>query len=542
MCLELKTGDEKWRKARNVNINNTSWASLTLTAHKNIVYVADFSKLTAFPVEDGAALWECSSAPGFASPPDIFVINDLLWRGYTKNRGSADFGQGLNARTGKIEKTIATEKAWEYPTLAHHRCYRPKATSRFILSSRSGVEFIDVESGKIDLNHAVRGTCQYGVMPSNGLLYAPPHSCACNIKTMAKGIYAFGPPARGAPKPSAEDSRFEKGPAYESIRNSQLAINNSSDWPTFRHDNARSARTASKVPHDLRQMWTSKPGGRLSSPVASDGKVFVAAVDTHTVHALDAASGASLWSHTGGGRIDSPPTIYKNRVFFGSADGWVTSLLAADGALVWRFRAAPEERTVMVRGQLESAWPIHGSVLIKDDTLIVAAGRSSYLDGGITVYRLDPSTGKKLSQTTLYSLDAKTGEQPDGGVDLRGVLNDVLSVSGGSVYMRHLKINFETGDDLGVGPPHLFAPTGFLDDTWWHRSYWIYGSDPVCMPPVNESGWQIWPRVGNMVPSGRILSLGEETVYGYGRDKYPGGGTGQIVGGEKYHLFAAEKR
>jgi len=114
-------------------------------------------------------------------------------------------------------------------------------------------------------------------------------------------------------------------------------------------------------------------------------------------------------------------------------------------------------------------------------------------------------------------------------------------VSGESVYMRHLKIDFETGDDLQTGPPHLFAPMGFLDDAWWHRSYWLFASDPVCMPPTNESGWAIWARMGNMVPSGRILSLGEETVYGYGRDRYPGGMAGQFRGGERYHLFAAEK-
>ena len=29
-------------------------------------------------------------------------------------------------------------------------------------------------------------------------------------------------------------------------------------------------------------------------------------------------------------------------------------------------------------------------------------------------------------------------------------------------------------------------------------------------------------------------------MYGYGRDKYPGGPSGQVRGGEKYHLFAAE--
>jgi len=565
-CLNTKTGEERWRKAHRAHLaapgNRTwLWASPVLTAHDGIVYVADFRNLSAFSIDDGKALWERSSTAGFNSPPVVFVINNLVWRGYTRGRGSADFGQGLNAKTGEAERIIATEKAWAYPTLAHHRCYRSKATSQFIMSARSGTEFIDVKSGKINPNHWVRGTCQLGVMPANGLLYAPPHSCACNIKTMVRGTYAFASSRNNSrlglrpdhhaqhvsdrvgaeSQPTAADTRLEKGPAFGPAPGSGLSTLDSSDWPTYRHDNGRTGRTTTSVPSNLSQVWKAAIGGRLSSPVTECGKLFVAEIDAHTVHALDVTDGASLWSYTAGGRIDSPPTIYRGLVLFGATDGWVYCLREADGAMAWRFRGAPADRLLAVRGQLESAWPIHGSVLIHDGTLIVAAGRSSYLDGGIHVYRLEPETGRLLSETVIHSLDPKTGDQPDGGVDLRGVLNDVLSVSGDSVYMRHLKIDFETGVDLQTGPPHLFAPMGFLDDAWWHRSYWLFGSDPVCMPPTNESGWAIWARMGNMVPSGRILSLGEEFVYGYGRDRYPGGPSGQVRGGERYHLFAAEK-
>ncbi len=546
VCRNTKSGDERWRKTHPTHIaaagNRTwLWASPTLTAHDDIVYVADFRRLSAFSIDDGQALWECSSTAGFNSPPDVFVIDDLLWRGYTRSRGSADFGEGLNAKTGELEKTIATEKAWAYPTLAHHRCYRSKATSRFILSARSGTEFIDVESGKINPNHWVRGTCQYGVMPANGLLYTPPHSCACNIKTMVRGTYAFASSRNERTSAETTEARLEKGPAFGNVTLSAADDSNVDDWLTYRHDNGRSGRAAAGVPGNLSQAWKAAIGGRLSSPVAGFGRLFVAEVDAHTVHALNMADGASLWSFTAGGRIDSPPTIHRGLVLFGSADGWVYCLREADGALVWRFRGAPEARLIAVRGQLESTWPIHGSVLVHDGTLIAAAGRSSYLDGGIRVHRLAPETGELLSETLIDSLGPGKGEQPDGGVDLRGVLNDVLAVSGDSVYMRHLKIDFETGDDLQTGPPHLFAPMGFLDDAWWHRSYWLFASDPVCMPPTNESGWAIWARMGNMVPSGRILSLGEDVVYGYGRNRYPGGPSGQVRGGEQYHLFAAEK-
>jgi outer membrane protein assembly factor BamB len=547
VCLELKSGNERWRKKHPVHFGDIKrnkrlwqWASPTLTAHEDVVYVADFRTLSAVSINDGEVIWSNTSAQGFCSPPDIFVINGLLWRGYTHTRGAADFSEGLNAKTGALEISIATEKAWEFPTLAHHRCYRPKATNRFILSSRSGIEFINVESGKIDLNHWVRGTCQYGVMPANGLLYAPPHSCACNIKTMIRGICAFCSESRKPLITRTTEARLKKGPAYGKI-SQEVSNSTEDDWPTYRHDNERSGRSTVTVPTTLRQVWEARIGGHLSSPVSSNGRIIIASTDVHTVYALSAENGTIQWSYTADGRVDSPPTIYRNMVLFGSADGWIYCLRASDGMLVWSFRAAPEERRIVLRGQLESAWPVPGSVLVDDGVLIAAAGRSSYLDGGIYVYRIEPETGKVLSDTVVHSLDPKTGGQPDGGVDLRGVLNDILAVSEDSVYMRHLKIDFETGDDLEIGPPHLFAPMGFLDDHWWHRSYWIYGSDAVCMPPMNESGWQIWPRMGNMVPSGRILSINGDTVYGYGRDKYHGGHAGQFTGGEKYHLFATEK-
>ena len=63
-------------------------------------------------------------------------------------------------------------------TQHHHRCYRNKATCRYLVLGRSGVEFVDLKTGEGEPHHWVRGTCQYGVMPCNGLLYVPPDSCA----------------------------------------------------------------------------------------------------------------------------------------------------------------------------------------------------------------------------------------------------------------------------------------------------------------------------------------------------------------------------
>ncbi|MFH1266885.1 MAG: hypothetical protein ABIK89_14240 [Planctomycetota bacterium] len=117
--------------------------------------------------------------------------------------------------------------------------------------------------------------------------------------------------------------------------------------------------------------------------------------------------------------------------------------------------------------------------------------------------------------------------------DVRGALSDILVADGDDVYMRHVKLDFQTGSQTQTGP-HLFCPVGLLDDTWWHRGYWVVHDEFI-------AHWSGWWKVGNVVPSGRILSYDDRSVFGYGRDKYPPGNTGQWRGGEKYRLFACDR-
>lgn len=525
-CVDIDTADELWHVPIDTELkgHEVGWESPTLVVQDEVVYYADFKRITAFSVEDGRRLWSGSSWQGYNSPPDIFVIDGLVW---TKGRQFQRIG--IDSLTGTQKKEILSVKGY-----MHHRCYRNKATNRFILLGNQGVQLIDVKSGEIWQNYWIRGTCQYGIMPANGLLYIPPDSCACNLKTKLNGFFALAPKRQRSEIRSQKSERLEKGSAYGQSLTSDFRPLYFDDWPTYRHDAMRSGMTKARVPGQLKRQWQVDIGGRLSSVTAAGGTVFVASVDTHTVHALDGRDGSRLWSYTVGGRVDSPPTIYNGLVLFGSADGWVYALRAGDGNLVWRFRAAPEDRRTFVNGQLESVWPVHGSVLVKDGLLIVAAGRSSYLDGGIGLYRLEPETGRKISATVIYSPDPEMEKQPrEGGKEMRGLLSDVLSTDGEDVYMRHMKLDFATASQTGTGV-HLFTPIGFLDDSWWHRAYWVVNDEFL-------SHWSAWWKIGNVVPSGRILSYNEASVFGYGRDQYPKGNTGQWRGGEKYQLFAFDR-
>jgi hypothetical protein len=270
--------------------------------------------------------------------------------------------------------------------------------------------------------------------------------------------------------------------------------------------------------------------------VIAEGKAFVAQIDAHAVHALDANDGKLLWSYTAGGRVDSPPTVYQGLALFGGADGWVYCLRALDGALVWRFRGARDDRRVVAYGQLESAWPVHGNVLVEDGVAYFAAGRSTFLDGGIFLCGLDVKTGRRLFVSRLSDRDPETGEQPKSavrGFGMLGVLPDVLSSDGTFIYMRHVKFDRQGVEQEQPGL-HLFTPTGFLDDSWWHRSYWIYGTQFI-------AGWGGWWRAGNRAPAGRILVFDEASIYGFGRTFYPPGNAGQWRMGEYYRLFATSK-
>jgi len=539
LCLDLKSGRQIWRSARAVALKRPGWSAPTLVAHDGVVLSADRRDLVALSAKTGRSLWTCKAGEGYNSPVDVFVAGGLVWVGESNRRRGPDFTVGRDPATGEVKKRISTDKAYRNAGMPHHRCYRNRATDRYILGGRAGVEFIDLEAGGALRHHWIRGTCQYGILPCNGLLYVPPDSCACFIRAKLSGFYALAAARkrRSTTPPGQASHRLEKGPADAQVGNRQLAIGNPHDWPTYRHDPARSGSTKVSVPAALKHAWQADLGGRLSSLVVAGGKVFVASLDTHTVHALDAKDGKPLWSYTVGGRVDSPPTIHEGLALFGSADGWVYCLRASDGKLVWRFRGAAEDRRVVAFGRLESAWPVHGNVLVQDGVAYFAAGRSSYLDGGIYLYRLEPKTGKRLSETRICSRDPKTGEQPDNkirGFEMPGALPDVLSSDGTSVYMRHVKFDRQAAQQAGSGL-HLFTPTGFLDDTWWHRSYWVYGTS-------FSAGWGGWWRVGNRVPSGRLLVFDESSIYGFGRNFYAGGNAGQWRGGEEYRLFATSKK
>jgi len=543
ICVDSQTGEELWHSPRPSSYARPSWSAPTLVAYDDFVLSADrwaaakeradtrragsakAGELVVFSAKTGERLWATQAAEGCSSPIDVFVTDGLVWVGEGIGRKEPDYRKVRDLGTGKIVKEYPSSDGWA--NHHHHRCYRDKATEKYILAGRTGVEFIDLNSGEVMSNHWIRGICKYGILPCNGLLYLPPDQCGCYIESKLTGFHVL------APKRPAESSvarhqsnRLEKGPAYNQIKKLESELPDGGDWPTYRGDNARSSYTHSPVPLKLIPAWHTKIGGKLTQPVVADGRVFVASVDVHTVSALDANTGKELWAYTAGARIDSPPTIANGLAVFGCRDGWVYALRASDGKLAWRFRAAPEDRRLVAHDQIESVWPVHGSVLVRDGAIYCAAGRSSYLDGGVYMYKLDLVSGKILLERNFYSRDSQTGRMvnlyepfdaeilPDR--ELPGVLPDVLSTDGKHIWMRSVTFSPELVIQE-AHPPHLFCSMGFLDDSWWERTYWIYG-------PHFFSGAAGVHFAKGVSSAGRILVFDETSVYGYQDETFSSAG------------------
>ena len=554
VALDRKTGREAWASGPvpNQRLLKSS-AAPTLVVYDGVVLFSGYSgaerrrgdatTMYALSAADGKMLWEAEHPPSghMGSPKDILVLAGVVWCGATAQGADSGIVTGRDLRTGNVLKEFPPDVQTHW---FHQRCYRQKATDKYLLLSRTGIEFVDVANAHWTCHHWVRGACLYGIMPANGLIYNPPHPCACYLDAKLFGFNALAPESRhGKPRRDVPDAeRLERGPAHGDLTPEPRTLN-PSDWPTYRGNAARSGATSTPVPENLNLAWRAGLGGKLSAVSVAEGKLFVCSVNAHTVHALDARTGEPAWTFTAGGRVDSPPTVWQGRVLFGSADGSVYCLRAGDGALAWRFRAAPEDQRLVAFDQVESVWPVHGSVLVEGDVLYCVAGRSMFLDGGLRLLRLDPRTGKKLSETILDEQDPETKANLQvhiQGLNMPTALPDILSSDGRYVYMRtlpfdrqgrrtavgYVEVKNQQGDDL-----HLFSPTGFLDDTLWHRTYWVYGR-------AFASGAGGYYQAGRLVPAGRLLVFDQERVYGYGRRWQYYRWTTPL----EFHLFAASKQ
>jgi len=219
---------------------------------------------------------------------------------------------------------------------------------------------------------------------------------------------------------------------------------NSSDWPVYLHDNARSGvcPAAPDLPLAEHWAWTSPalphpawpdPHGvavegmgdvNLERPrlkfddafhiAVSDGAVYFGSTEDNKVCCLDLASGEVRWTFFTDGPVRLAPTVYEGRVYFGADDGYAYCLNASDGKLIWKFQAAPRDERLLGSGKMMSMWPVRTSVLVDDDVAYFGAGM--FPGERVYLYAVDARDGAPIwKNATMNDLAAgQNGFTPQG--------------------------------------------------------------------------------------------------------------------------------
>jgi len=307
VCLDRGAGKQRWRSVPVPRCRRImSFFAPTLVVRDGVVLFAGGEEsglvkstggatksdtLTALDARTGKVLWTAPHPPsGYSSPENVFVIGSTVWVDASSNGNLSGEVTGRNIRTGRIVSQFKPDSTAYW---FHHRCYRDRATDRFLLIGRTGIEFIDPVKKHWDLNHWIRGGCSYGVMPCNGLVYTPPHPCICYAESKMSGFDAAAPTrATDAHVYGLAGNRLETGPAASANSAAVTTPPAGVDWPTFRHDSMRSGATSASVPAALASKWVTRLHGRITAPTVAAGRLYVAEIDRHTLYALAADSGA----------------------------------------------------------------------------------------------------------------------------------------------------------------------------------------------------------------------------------------------------------
>lgn len=241
------------------------------------------------------------------------------------------------------------------------------------------------------------------------------------------------------------------------------------DWPTWQHDNRRTAASREQLPVDrLELTWTwvsaAPPqtawagpakydayAGHLNLPsmrnydavfhmiAVQDRLCFGSSVDD-TVYCLDAGSGEQAWAYTTGGPVRLAPTWADGKLYFGSDDGFARCVSAESGELVWQMSPSEGNLPVLNNGRFVSFQPCRTGVVVADGTAWFACAMLPWKDSWICA--VDSATGKVSSDDHfIRRLQQRTIEGPP------ALSSGALILPQGRVAPR--VFDRTTGDDLG---------------------------------------------------------------------------------------------
>jgi outer membrane protein assembly factor BamB len=164
----------------------------------------------------------------------------------------------------------------------------------------------------------------------------------------------------------------------------------------FRGDAAHAGAYRDAGPQKLHRVkWKFPTGDRVvSSPVYKDGVVYFGS-DDGNVYAVNAADGLQLWKRNTGGPVPSTPAAVGDLVYVASYDGKFYAFDARTGATRWKFTTGGERRFEAkgIHGLLPRNQTIPDAFDVFLSSPVTAGGSVYFGSGDGNVYALDAMSG-----------------------------------------------------------------------------------------------------------------------------------------------------
>ncbi|MFT5326688.1 MAG: outer membrane protein assembly factor BamB [Planctomycetaceae bacterium] len=427
-CLDAKTGKLLWRNTDKdllAAIGPNEKAQHYITGYATTCYMKCSDDLLFFSGPQRKEMVVASAIDGKLKWTNAVGNLQLVLRDdavYAAGPQKVS-GMRLDYQTGNVLASFPARRA----------CTRATGCADSIFFRASGGTVrVMTESNKATHIAPMRPPCQDGVLISNGHLYWGPWMCGCQLSLYGNiGLKPVGD-SQAHKHLSGEDLYADALTVFgDPSRVPSLDIQNA-DWTTWRGNNERSDKTSNALPDGIKLAWQTEISSTElpTAPVAAGGLVFIAD-RTGIVRAID-NSGKTVWKAYTAGPVYYPPSVAKDRVFVGCADGRVYAFAAKTGRPLWTFRVAPQDRWISVYDRLLSRWPVAGGVVIDNGTVYAAAGITHY--DGTYLVGLDAVTGQL---TAHNDSSGKLSEQVDSGISMQGNLQIVdgeLRFLGGGVY------------------------------------------------------------------------------------------------------------
>ena len=270
----------------------------------------------------------------------------------------------------------------------------------------------------------------------------------------------------------------------------------SADWPAWRYGADRAASSPQNLSADLSLQWIRqfappKPAWPEDPRLVFDGSyepivvgdtLLLASAQNDSLTAFDTRDGKEKWKFFAEGPIRFAPVAQGNKIYFGSDDGCIYCL-SIDGALLWKFSAAPHARRVLGNDRMGSVLPVRGGPVIADGKLYftvgvwpfegtflywldlekIAAGSSpESAHGVVTLTDMTPqgylveSEGKLFipcGRATVGLFDIETESLAPLAYDSRGLTDYFVTASQNWLFHGHRVIDLETKAMLPISAP-----------------------------------------------------------------------------------------